>query len=109
MKTLVFAGRTLENIKHFPNKAKREAGFQLDKIQQGESPFNWKPMNTIAAGVREIRISDTDGIFRIVYVAKFEEAIYVLHAFQKKTKKTSKSDIEAAKKAYKMIIEERKK
>ena len=109
MKKLVFAGRTLENIKCFPNKAKREAGFQLDKIQQGESATDWKPMNTIATGVQEIRINDTDGIFRVVYVAKFEEAIYALHAFQKKTQKTSKSDIEAAKKAYKMIIEERNK
>ena len=71
MKKLVFAGRTLENIKCFPNKAKREAGFQLDKIQQGESPTDWKPMNTIATGVQEIRINDTDGIFRVVYVAKF--------------------------------------
>ena len=109
MKKLIFAGRTLENIKHFPNKAKREAGFQLDKLQQGESPTDWKPMSTIASGVQEVRISDSDGIFRIVYIAKFEEAIYALHAFQKKTQKTNKSDIEAAKKAYKMIIEERKK
>ena len=109
MKKLVFAGRTLENIKRFPDKARREAGFQLDRVQQGESPTDWKPMNTIASGVQEIRVSDADGIFRVVYIAKFEEAIYALHAFQKKTQKTSKSDIDAAKKTYKIIIEERNK
>ncbi len=109
MKKLVFAGCSLENIKRFPDKARREAGFQLDRVQHGENPDNWKSMNTIASGVREIRVSDTDGIFRVVYIAKFKEAIYVLHAFQKKTQKTSKSDIDAAKKAYKIIVKERNK
>jgi len=109
MKKLVFAGCSLENIKSFPDKARREAGFQLDRVQHGENPNDWKPMNTIAPGVQEIRVRDSDGIFRVAYIAKFEEAIYVLHAFQKKTQKTSKSDIEAIKKAYKIIIKERNK
>ncbi len=108
MKKIVFSGRTLEKIKNFPNKTKREAGFQLDKVQQGESPTDWKPMNSIASGVQEIRISESKGMYRVIYLAKFAEAVYVLHAFQKKTNKTSKLDIDTAKKAYKMIIEERK-
>lgn len=109
MKNLIFAGRTLEYLKNFPDKARREAGFQLDKLQQGEPPTDWKPMSSIAPGVQEIRISDADGIFRVVYIAKFKEAIYALHAFQKKTQKTSKSDIDAANRAYKIIIQERNK
>ena len=109
MKKIVFVGRTLDRIKNFPDKAKRESGFQLDKVQQGENPTDWKPMNSVAIGVQEIRIKDDDGIYRIIYIAKFEEAVYALHAFKKKTQKTSKTDIDTAKKAYKIIIEERKK
>ena len=108
MKKIVFAGRTLEKIKDFPDKARREAGFQLDKVQQGENPTDWKPMSSVAPGVQEIRISESDGIYRIIYIARFEEAVYALHAFQKKTQKTNKSDIDVAKNAYKMIIEARK-
>ena len=108
MKKIVFVRRALEKIKDFPDKARREAGFQLDKVQQGENPTDWKPMSSIASGVQEIRISETEGSFRIIYIARFEEAIYTLHAFQKKTQKTNKSDIDVAKKAYKMIIEARK-
>ncbi len=67
-------------------------------------------MNTIASGVQEIRVSDADGIFRVVYIARFKEAIYALiTCFSEKTQKTSKSDIDTAKKAYKIIIEERNK
>jgi len=108
MKKIVFAGKTLEKIKSFPDKAKREAGFQLDKVQQGENPTDWKPMNSIAPGVQEIRINEADGIYRVIYIAKFEEAVYALHAFQKKTQKTNKTDIDTAQKAYKLIIEDRK-
>ena len=108
MKKIVFSGRTLEKIKKFPNKTKREVGFQLDKVQQGENPTDWKPMNSIASGVQEIRISESEGIYRVIYLANFEEAVYVLHAFQKKTNKTSKPDIDTAKKAYNKIIAERK-
>ncbi len=108
MKKIIFAGRSLDTIKIFPNKARREAGFQLDKIQQGENPTNWKPMPSIGSGVQEIRISESEDIYRIIYLAKFEEAVYVLHAFQKKTYKTSKPDLETARKSYKKILEERK-
>ena len=64
-------------------------------------------MQSIGSGVKEIRITDSDGIYRVIYVAKFEEAIYVLHAFKKKTQKTSPPDLDTAKRAYKQVLEER--
>ncbi len=104
MKRINFFGRSLENIKSFPHEAKREVGYQLDKVQNGLSPNDWKPMKNVGAGVNEIRVKDAGGIYRVIYVAKFEETIYVLHAFQKKTQKTSKADIEIAAKAYSKIV-----
>lgn len=107
IKDIVFVGRSLENLKRFPQEAKRESGYQLDKVQQGEEPTDWKPMQSIGAGVIEIRIREDSGAYRIIYIAKFEEAVYVLHAFQKKTQETAKADIETAKRALKTVIEER--
>lgn len=108
MKKIIFVGHSLENIKGFSLEAKREAGHQLDRIQRGKDPLDWKPMQGIGAGVKEIRIRDKDGIYRVIYIAKFEEAIYVLHAFQKKTQKTSQHDIEMASRTFKRVIEERR-
>ncbi len=107
MKPIEFADHSLEAIRSFPTAAKREAGYQLDRVQRGYDPTDWKPMSSIGPGVREIRIRH-DGQFRIVYIAKFEEAVHVLHAFQKKTQKTSKKDLEAARHALKAIQERRK-
>ena len=106
MKDIVFVGQSLNNLKEFSLDARREAGYQLDKVQHGENPFDWKPMQTVGSGVREIRITDSDGAFRVIYVAKFEKVVYVLHAFQKKTQKTRKADLDIAKRAYKKVIEE---
>lgn len=89
-KPIKWIGTSYDDLTQFPIKAKREAGFQLAKVQCGENPDNWKPFNQIGAGVKEIRISEDNGIYRVMYVAKFEEAVYVLHAFQKKTQTTSK-------------------
>ncbi|EGQ61784.1 hypothetical protein GGI1_08893, partial [Acidithiobacillus sp. GGI-221] len=88
--------------------ARREAGYQLDRVQNGQEPDDWKPMNSVGQGVREIRIADAAGIFRIIYVAKFADAIYVLHCFQKKTKKTSKMDVDLAAKRYRDLLKEQK-
>ena len=106
-KVIIFVGPSIEEIRAFPVEAKRETGFQLDKIQHGYPASDWKPINTIGIGVREIRVSGSSGIFRVVYVAKFKEAIYVLHAFQKKSQKTRKRDIEIAKMAYKKVLGKR--
>ncbi len=103
MKEIEFIGRSLEAIRDFSVDAKREAGYQLDRVQRGLDPTDWKPMTTIGQGVREIRIKE-DGQWRIIYIAKFEDAVYVLHVFRKKTQKTTKSDIDAAKRALSEVV-----
>jgi len=96
MKDIEFLGRFLQAICGFPTDAKREAGHQLDRVQNGREPNDWKPMTSIGRGVREIRIQDK-GQYRVMYVAQYLDAVYVLHAFQKKTQKTNKKDIDTAK------------
>ncbi len=100
MKDLKFLGDSLKRIRDFPEDAMDEAGFQLYKVQRGGRPSDCKPMPTIGKGVEEIRIWDDNGTFRVIYTAKFADAVYVLHAFQKKTEKTSDHDIEVAKKRF---------
>ena len=103
----MFVDKALESLQDFGSVARREAGYQLDRVQRGLEPADWKPMKTIGPGVAEIRIHE-HGEYRVIYVAKFEEAVYVLHAFQKKSQKTTQRDIELAKKRYKTIISTRK-
>lgn len=74
-------GDSLDTVKDFSDEAKREAGHQLGRVQEGHEPSDWKPMETVGAGVREIRIQ-VEKAYRVLYVAKFSEAIYVLHAFE---------------------------
>ncbi len=108
MKLIAFRGTSLDDLRSFPSGAKREAGFQLDQVQRGLEPDDWKPMSTISAGVREIRIRDDGGAYRVVYVAKFEDAVFVLHCFEKKTQKTRKGDLDMAARRYRELIEELK-
>ncbi|MCQ8128473.1 type II toxin-antitoxin system RelE/ParE family toxin [Methylomonas rivi] len=107
-KTVEFRGRSLEDLRTFPLSARREAGFQIDKVQHGQEPDDWKPMNTVGHGVKEIRIRDSAGAFRVLYVAKFADAVYVLHCFQKKTEKTSNTDLDLATKRYLELVKELK-
>jgi phage-related protein len=107
LKQVKFRGDSLSALKQFPESARREAGHQLDFVQRGKEPEDWKRMNGVGAGVREIRIRDESGIFRALYVTKFDDLIYVLHCFQKKTEKTSASDIELARHRYKELLRER--
>jgi phage-related protein len=86
MKPLKFVGSSLEDLKNFPDEARRAAGFELDAIQRGLAPSDWKPMKSVGTGVYEIRLHIL-GEWRIIYAAKFREAIYVLHSFQKKSQK----------------------
>ena len=97
-------GNALDAIRDFPQLVKREMGYQLDRVQRGFEPTDWKPMQAIDAGVSEIRIQH-EGQYRVIYIAKFETAIYVLHAFNKKTQKTSKRDIETVKRTLKTLKE----
>jgi len=106
-KPVEFRGSALDDPRAFPASARREAGHQLDQVQHGQEPDDWKPMGTIGPGVREIRIRDASGAFRVIYVAKFIDAVYVLHCFQKKTQKTSKADLDLAEKRYRDLVKER--
>jgi phage-related protein len=104
MKALCFVGSSKDDLSGFPREARMAAGMELWQVQNGLMPSDFKPMLTIGAGVYEIRIHAL-GEWRVLYVAKFAGAVYVLHAFQKKTPKTTKADIDLAAKRYKMIGE----
>ena len=106
-KPIEFLGAALSDLRAFPLAARRDAGHQLDQVQRGREPDDWKPMETVGAGAKEIRIRDVTGAFRVIYVAKFAEAVYVVHCFQKKTAKTSKADFELAAKRYRELLQER--
>ena len=97
MKLLEFVGSSLDDLREFPAEARRAAGFELGFVQRGLDPLDWKPMNDVGSGVREIRIHVL-GEWRVLYVAKFAAAVYVLHAFQKRTQKTRREDIWLARK-----------
>ena len=102
MKALKFIGSSLDDLRNFPDEARRAAGFELHAVQSGLEPADWKPMQAIGPGVKEIRIHVL-GEWRVMYVAKFRDAVYVLHAFKKKSKKTSRQDIELARQRYNRI------
>lgn len=103
MKPIVWKGTALTDVKSFPKDARRDAGYELTAVQQGKEPSDWKPMPSIGQGVKEIRIKQ-DNQYRIIYIAKFSEAVYVLHAFVKKKQKTAKQDINIAKARLQEII-----
>ncbi len=101
---IVWEGTSYNDLIAFPVDARQNAGFQLGRLQQGLEPSDWKPMAGLGkgiTGVREIRIWGADGTYRVVYAAKFGDAISVLHSFEKKTQQTSKKDIELIVKRYK--------
>lgn len=100
MKRLRFLGDALACLRAFPEDARQDAGYQLDKVQRGGQPDDFKPMPTIGKGVEEIRVWDDSGTYRVIYTARLADAVYVLHAFQKKTQTTAKRDIALAKKRY---------
>jgi phage-related protein len=95
-------GSSLDDLRNFPDEARRAAGFELRAVQSGLEPSDWKPMQTIGPGVNEIRIHIL-GEWRVIYVAKFRDAVYVLHAFHKKIRKTSRRDIDLARQRYSQI------
>ena len=108
-KEIRWMGTAYQDILEFPAEPRKEAGFQLGKVQAGLDPDNWKPFDEVGSGTKEIRIRENTGIYRVMYVAKFEEAIYVLHCFQKKSKsgiKTSGQDIELIKRRLKVAEED---
>jgi len=107
-KPIYWVGTSLKDLLALPDEVKREAGYQLHRVQNGLDPENWKPFKDIGPGVKEIRISDDGDAFRVMYVAKFIDKIYVLHSFQKKSQKTSLKDIKITKTRYSAIANEEK-
>jgi phage-related protein len=99
-------GSSLEDLRAFPEDARRAAGYQLGRVQQGLLPTDWKPMTTVGPGVIEIRVH-TRVEHRVFYIAKFEEAVYVLHAFEKRTRQTPQSEIALAQKRLADLIRRR--
>lgn len=107
-KEIRWVGSSYGDLLDFPVEARRQAGFQLSKVQSGLEPDGWKPFDEVGAGTREIRIQEASGAFRVMYVVKFEEALYVLHCFQKKTQATSQQDKRIAEARYRAIVNTRK-
>lgn len=103
MKPLIWCGSTRKDLQAFPDDARRQSGFQLLLVQRGLDPDDWKPMTSIGAGVREIRVQDEHCAWRVIYLCDRPEGVYVLHAFQKKTERTSKRDMELARERFRMI------
>lgn len=106
-KDIRWAGSAYDDLLAFPTEPRQQAGYQLSKVQAGLEPDNWKPFDDIGSGTREIRIREACGAFRVMYVAKFEEAVYVLHCFQKKTQVTSQQDKRIAQARYRGIVNTR--
>ncbi len=104
MKSVSFEGDSLAVIRAFPDNARQRAGYEIDRIQRGLEPLNWKPFSAIGAGVSEIGIQ-VGMQYRVIYVAKFGDKVHVLHAFQKKTQKTSKPDIELARRRLRQLTQ----
>ncbi len=107
-KEIRWVGSAYDDLLSFPQAPRREAGFQLGKVQAGLDPTDWKPFDAVGADTKEIRIKDASGIYRVMYVAKFEEAVYVLHCFQKKSPATSKQDKDIAEARYRAVANARK-
>ena len=108
MKPLEWIGTSLEAVRAFGDEARKHIGYQLYRVQSGLEPSDWKPMTVVGSGVREIRVHSRKDEFRAIYVATFEEAVYVLHAFQKKSRKTPKPDLELASSRFKELVKQRK-
>jgi phage-related protein len=107
LKSLVWLGSSRYDLQHFPKSARQRSGYELYLVQRGLEPSDWKSMPSIGAGVREIRVH-AELEHRVLYVAKFEEAIYVIHAFEKKSRKTAGHDLELAKSRLKELLQRRR-
>ncbi|HMH67159.1 MAG TPA: type II toxin-antitoxin system RelE/ParE family toxin [Pinirhizobacter sp.] len=105
-KHVCFMGSALDDLRTFPESARRQAGHQIDRLQNGLQPNDFKPMPTIGRGVEEIRVKDDSGAYRIIYIARLAHAVYVLHCFKKKSQKTSRPDLDLAASRYRDVIKD---
>jgi phage-related protein len=105
MKQIAFEGSSLDDLREFTPTARNEAGYQLDKVQHGLEPDDFKPMPTVGKGVWELRITDEAGQFRVIYIAKLKDAIHVLHCFKKKSQKTAQKDLDISNKRLRELLQ----
>ena len=108
MKSVCFLGDSLKRLREFPDDARQDAGYQLDKVQNGFEPDDFKAMPSIGKGVEELRVWDEAGTFRIIYTARLADTVYVLHAFQKKTQATPLREIAVAKARFAELMRSQK-
>jgi len=106
-KPLLWLGTSRTDVRTFPAVARRLAGFQLRRVQQGLDPNDWKPISAVGPGVRELRIRVGDA-YRVFYIATFDEGVYIIHAFAKKARKTPRRDIEIGRERFRALIATRK-
>jgi len=106
-KPIHWLGSSRDDLRSFPQEARRKAGFQLRAVQRGEMPTDFKPMPSVGSGAMEIRIHVGDD-YRVFYAAQFEETVYVLHAFQKKTRRTARKDIQLGQQRYREMLQYRR-
>lgn len=108
-KVIEWMGSSYRDLNALPAEARQKLGYQLGLVQLGYDPHDWKPFETVGASAREIRVRLDNNQYRSIYVAKFEEAVYVLHCFVKKEQQTSKHDVDIAKARYKEVMRLRSK
>lgn len=106
LKPIVFLGSSRRVLAAFPEEVRRRAGFQLDLVQRGLEPDDWKSLRSVGPGVMELRVREVQGAFRVVYIAKFADAVYVLHAFQKKTRRIAPLDLELIRNRHAELLRE---
>ncbi len=106
-KALQWLGSARKDVRAFPRDARRLAGFQLRRVQQGLDPTDWKAMRGVGPGVREIRIHTAALEHRVLYIASFAEAVYVLHAFEKRSRKGARGDVDLARQRYRALVRQR--
>ena len=106
-KSILWVGDSQKVVRTFPKPVKVDMGTELMRLQAGDDPIDWRPMPTVGAGVSEIRVQH-NGQWRLMYVAKFEEGVYVLHAFRKTTQRTSPADIDVTRNRLRDLIKERR-
>jgi phage-related protein len=107
VKPVRFLGDSLERLRAFPAGARHDVGYQIWRVQLGESAEDYRPMPTIGPGVEEIRVRDVTGAYRVVCTARLVDAVYVLHVFQKKSRATSRIDVEIAARRFKVLVRTR--
>jgi phage-related protein len=105
LKPVVWLGDSLARIRGFPQGARQDIGFQLDRVQRGLEPRDWRPVTSVGSGVREIRVH-AGNEHRVFYVASFKQAVYVLHAFVKKARRTPRADLALGRKRYQELVRE---